>query len=427
MSGRWLVGAVLLAAVASGCKGQLNHAYCAEHPEDSDCRDAGLVRIDAPRPECESSAACTTDPSASVCDLDAKTCVECTSVEQQACTTRMMYCGDDRKCHGCLNDSHCASRVCLSSQTCAMESGVVYAQPTGSGTACSLAAPCALATAVEQLTATRSILKMTTTAQGMTGMLYDGPPLRFSQAFAVQLIATGTTFTPTGDGDAITAAGQSLEVFGLTITGSRRSGIGCTNSALILRRVHVLGSADWGVAGTGCSATIERSRFQSNVDGGISLAGGTHELRNNIIDRNGDTTLEQGNVRLTDVRGRFVFNTIAYNQSRTGGSRTSGVQCTAAGAGFTVSRNILAENGAAGRAISGTCTAVGNFITGTATEVRFNNPTELRLTAQSPEAAVRDDPDADAECQRDGTYIDDFQGEARPVVFCDKGADEFRP
>jgi hypothetical protein len=159
------------------------------------------------------------------------------------------------------------------------------------------------------------------------------------------------------------------------------------------------------------------------------ITSGLVEIRNNIVDRNGTTQLANGNVRLVSVEGRSVFNTIAYNQSRQGGGRTSGIECTAAGTGFMISRNILAQNGAANDKITeNDCVETGNFLTDDAGDVKFNSPTDLRLTAASPQAAVLDDPDALAECTRLGGYLDDYQGESRPVSgFCDKGADEYRP
>jgi hypothetical protein len=363
-----------------------------------------------------------------VCDQTAGTCVQCIAeVEESACAVTGTVCGPDRKCHGCIVDSHCSasSMVCLPSQSCASEASVVYAKPDGSGTACSKAMPCALPEAIAQLMPARPILKLTT----LEGSMYGGPAITLDKSFAVQLIGTGTTFTPQA-GPPITVTGNSVEILGLTIRGGQGSGIVCTQGGpLTVRRSTVDGSTGYGIETTGCNVTIERSRFSSNSLGGLSLTGGLVEIRNSIIDRNGTNQLDEGNVRLRAVEGRIVFSTLAYNLSRQGGGRTSGITCTAAGAGFVISRNILAQNGPANDKITeGDCIETGNFLADNADDVKFNSATELRLTAASPLAAVLDDPDALAECTRLGSYIDDYQGEIRPVGgFCDKGADEYRP
>jgi hypothetical protein len=423
---RALVGVALL-ALGAGCKGQLNAAYCAEHPDDGDCRDAGLVRIDAPKPECTFDDDCAGNPNGAVCDTAAHKCALCVDdVDETACTTQMMVCGVDQKCHGCIVDSDCASSsmVCLPTETCAEETGVLYTSPDGNGTLCTRAAPCALATAVQQLAPSRHIIKLTTTISGVD---YAGPPIAIAAQFGVQLIGTGTTFTPNAAGDAITASGQNLEILGLTIRSAQGSGVACTAGLLTLRRMAITGSTSFGVSTQACGVTIERTRLSANVAGGLSITAGDVEVRNNILDRNGSDKLEEGNIRLRTVSGRVVFNTLALNLSRAGGGRTSGITCTAAGGGLVISRNILADNGPANEEITGDCTAVGNFLTANVDEVSFVNTTDFRLSAQSPQAAVLDDPDADAECKRGGNYIDDFQGEPRPVGFCDKGADEYRP
>lgn len=425
MLARALLGVALAVAVSTGCKGQLNHQYCAEHPDDGDCRDAGLVRIDGPKPECERNEDCTDNPSGTVCDTTADKCAQCVlDVDESACTAQMMVCGVDQQCHGCIVDSDCSSSsVCLPTQSCANEGEVLYAAPGASGTACSKTAPCDLATAVDQLTPSRHIIKLTTTS----GTDYAGPPLVIAKDYGVQIIGTGTTFTPNANGDAITASGQNLEILGLTIRDTQGNGVACSAGVLSLRRMVVSGSTAYGVLTQGCTVTLQRTRLSANVAGGMSITAGDIEIRNNILDGNGSNALEEGNIKLRTVSGRVVFNTLALNRSRPGGGRTSGITCTAAGAGLTISRNILAANGPANEEITGNCTAVGNFLTVDFDDVKFVSTTDLRLTAQSPEAAVLNDPDADAECQRGGGYIDDFQGEPRPVVFCDKGADEYRP
>jgi hypothetical protein len=433
MLARSLVGSFVVwvaAAPLAACEGQLNAAYCADHLDDVDCRNAGLVRVDAPRPECTSDPDCATSPSGLVCDTGRNVCVQCIKDTNDAiCTSQTMVCGSDQKCHGCIVDSDCGSTsmVCLPSQSCAAEATVLYAAPQASGSACTKAAPCPLATAVEQLTATRHIIKLTTTFSGVD---YLAEPITIDEPFGVQIIATGTTLTPIGDGDAITASGQNLEILGMTITGAVGAGVKCTAGILTLRRTIVTASTGFGLDSTACTLTVERSRFSANKLGGIQVASGEAELRNNILDRNGtssSTGTVDGAMHIVNASGRAVFNTIALNLSRGGGSdRIGGIKCTSEG-GFALKRNIVADNGNTNILVTG-CTSIGNYDTRDVTTVKFLNTNDFRLTAQSPPGAVLDDPGATDDCKVNGALIDDYQGDPRPTnSFCDVGSDELEP
>jgi hypothetical protein len=431
MLARSLVGMLLAVAPLAACNGQLNAAYCADHLDDVDCRNAGLVRVDAPRPECVANADCATSPAGLVCDTARNVCVQCIAGTDDAiCTSQTMVCGPDQKCHGCNVDSDCASTsmVCLPSQTCATEDAVLYAAPTASGTACSKAAPCPLATAVDQLSTARHIIKMTT---AFSGADYVVEPISIDESFGVQIIATGTTLTPSTEGDAITTKGLNLEILGMTITGTQGTGVVCEAGILTLRRTNISGSTDWGLESEACTLTVERSRFSSNKAGGIEITSGEAELHNNILDRNGtsgsDGTTE-GALHLVNADGRAAFNTIALNLSRGGGSdRVGGILCSAGSAGFALRRNIIADNGNK-NLLTTTCTSLGNYDTTDVANVKFSNTNDFTLTAQSPPGAVLDDPSAGDDCKINGAYIDDFQGDPRPTNgFCDVGSDELQP
>jgi hypothetical protein len=432
MLARSLVGMLLVAAPLAACNGQLNAAYCADHLDDVDCRNAGLVRVDAPRPECVANADCATSPAGLVCDTVRDVCVQCIAgTDDAVCTSQTMVCGPDQKCHGCVVDSDCSSTsmVCLPSQTCAVESAVLYAAPTASGSACSKAAPCPLATAVDQLSAARHIIKMTTTFSGVD---YLVEPLEIDEPFGVQLIATGTTLTPTSEGDAITTKGQNLEILGMTITGTDGTGVACEGGILIVRRTSISGSSEFGLESEACSLTVERSRFASNEAGGIEITSGQAELHNNILDRNGTSGSSDGTIdgalHIVNADGRAAFNTIALNLSRGGGSdRAGGIKCSAGAGGFALRRNIVADNGNKS-ILTTTCTSLGNYETDDVANVKFLNTNDFKLTAQSPPGAVLDDPSAGDDCKINGAYIDDFQGEPRPTNgFCDVGSDELQP
>jgi hypothetical protein len=419
MMGRYCVAAMLL---AMGCGKELNPQYCATHPEDTDCYGAGLSTTDAPV-GCEVTHVCDSEPVNKVCEVDTGNCVQCIpEVDVTACTGSTSVCGDDRTCHGCLVDTHCtASNVCLPSGDCANTDDVLYVSPQGQGN-CTATSPCKLADAVGMISPTKKIIKMTTAA----GTDYTDPAFTINKP--VLVLGTGTTLT----GSAITVDGAAVEIVGLTLVDATADALSCSNGDLTLRRVTVNGSPGYGVHTTKCTATIERSRFSKNPLGGMFLDEGTFEVRNNIVDHNGSTALATGNVRFNKAKGRFVFNTVAYNSSENGGGgRIAGVAC-AGSAGLRVGRNIIVANGAANTLTGGDCKfgPADNYISAGPDAVKFVSNLDLHLTAASPKTnpIIVDDIGATPDCQIDGQYIDDFDGQPRPVNgFCDRGADEYRP
>lgn len=407
--------------LAIGCGKQLNPEYCANHPEDTDCYGAGLSSVDAPA-GCEVTQKCDMDPVNKVCEAATGNCVQCIpDVNTTACTGTTSVCGEDRTCHGCLVDTHCTtSNVCLPSGDCALMDDVLYVSPQGQGN-CTKTSPCKLADAVGQISTTKRIIKLTTGA----GTDYTDAPITLTKP--VLIIGTGTTLS----GATIIVMGARVEIVGVTITGGTGDGIRCEQGEVIVRRTLVRGNSGYGIATRQCRATIERNRLSENTLGGMFLDMGVFEVRNNIVDHNGTTALTQGNVRINQGQGRLVFNTIAYNRSENGGGgRVAGILCT--GPTLRVARNIVVANGAANALTGGDCNfgTADNYVSAGPDAVDFVSNTDLHLTATSPKTnpIIVDDIAAAADCQIDGKYIDDFDGQPRPINgFCDRGADEYRP
>jgi len=426
MMARQLFGAMIGIALAAGCGRQLNPTFCDDHPNDPDCRNSGLVQIDAPMGECTQSAMCAGNPNGTVCDTLSQTCVQCiVGIDVSGCAGGTPQCGDDNLCHGCIFDAHCsASNVCLPNGMCADETAVLYASVTGAGTACSQTAPCTFANALAAVTATKRIIKMLPNV-----MPYSEPPVTISTAQPVQVLAASAIFEPAGSGDAITVNAPNVEIVGLTVRNATGDGIACTaTSTLSLRQMKVTDNGGYGVSSNGCTVTIERSRFSRNPAGGMVLTAGKLEIRNNIIDRNGNSALDQGNITIQNASGRFVFNTIANNLSKGGGSRIGGIDCSpASGLTMQVARNILADNGA-GAAFGGNCTSgtATNYV-GKVADIKFSDTAAYKLGPMSPTTILRDDPESGPDCMLGAKYIDDYEGETRPVNYCDRGADELRP
>ncbi len=429
MLARQLAAALFAVTLAAACGKQLNPAFCDDHPNDPDCRTSGLVLIDAPMGECRDSAQCAGNPNGAVCDVLSQTCVQCiVDVDTTACTGAMPQCGEDNACHGCTLDSHCpVSGLCLPSGQCAEEATILYAAPDATGT-CTLTAPCTFTTAVQMVSATRHIIKLTTN-QGAT---YSEPPIAFPATQPVQVLGAGATFQPTGNGDALSATGGNVEIIGLAVknaAGPGADGVSCSGAAILsLRRMRITDNAEYGVTSNGCTMTIERSRLSRNPKGALQLAAGMLEIRNNIIDHNGNDALDTGNVNITNASGRVAFNTIVQNLSKGGKNRIGGVQCTHGPTQtFAVTRNIISANGP-GAAIGGDClTGTTNYTDKDITKAKFANLTDYKLTSMSPGTILLDDPEANADCMVGGMFIGDYEGQSRPANYCDRGADEYRP
>jgi hypothetical protein len=429
MMARQLQGAMIVAALAAGCGKQLNPAFCNDHPNDPDCRNSGLVAIDAPMGECTANAQCAGNPNGSVCDVLSQTCVQCiVGVDVSGCTGTAPQCGEDHVCHGCIYDAHCpASNVCLPNGMCADEVAVLYARPGATGTTCTQADPCTFTAALAAVSPTKHIVKLTAT----NGTVYREPPVTISTAQPVQILGASTTFEPLGDGDAITVTGPNVEIVGLTVanaTGAGSDGIACTGTSILsLRQMKVQDNAAYGVSSNGCTVTIERSRFSRNPSGALLLTAGKLEIRNNIIDHNGNGGLDQGNVTIQNASGRFVFNTVVQNLSKGGGGRIGGINCSpAAGLEMRVMRNIVSDNGG-GAAFGGTCTTGTTNFTGKVADIKFADLVDYHLTDKTPTTILRDDPESGPDCMTGAKYIDDYEGQTRPINYCDRGADEYRP
>ena len=423
---------MIASALAAGCGRQLNPAFCDDHPDDVDCRNSGMVAIDAPMGECTSSAMCAGNPNGTVCDVPSQTCVQCiVGIDVNSCSGNTPNCGEDHLCHGCVYDANCpASGVCLPAGTCADATAVLYARPGGIGLGtCTQAEPCTFTNALAAVTQTRHIIKLTVD-QGIT---YSEAPITFNApSIGVQVLGDGAAFEPIANGDALTVSAGNVEILGLSVRNATNDGLACTGGAtLALRHTKFTDqTAGFGVSSQGCKVTIERSRFQRNNSGAMSLTAGTLEIRNNIIDHNGNGNLEAGNVQIANSSGRFVFNTVVQNSSKGGGNgRIGGVNCSpASGLAMLISRNIVSDNGNV--PFGGNCSVPANSnYTGTVQNARFTNTTEYKLTENSPTTILRDDPEAQTDCQI-GTppkFIDDYEGQIRPAGFCDRGADEYKP
>jgi hypothetical protein len=391
---------------------------------DPDCFTTGVELIDAPTmPECTTDADCP-DAKLPACDPVNHRCVMCIADGNMTACAPTESCGPDQKCHGCITDGDCPlSGVCELDQSCATASEVRYAIPGGTGD-CSRAAPCTFEMAVSGLTMQAHIVKLL--ASGTTSTFTE-PPVSIDEDFPVQIIGKGITFEPDGSGDAITAEGTELAILGLTIRNATQSGVLCESGKLTLSQVTISDVARHCVEATSCDLDIRRSHLVSCGTRALVATGGTHEIRNNFLYNL--VSAGVGAIVLTDVAGRFVFNTMANITSPNGASKTAAIGCTQAGQ-FTIAQNLIARYGSAGTVIDNGCTDRENYWTQSLG--MFVGANDFHLNgAEAANILNVQTTDGIADCKEPGmpmVDIDDIDGITRPFeFFCDRGADEYLP
>ncbi len=406
---RTLVWIAASAALAASCGKQLNPEYCAAHPSDVDCQNAGMVTIDAPAP-CTSNAMCTTG----VCDTKIGQCVECT-IAMNVCTGATPVCDVDDHCHACTatDATHCSGTmpVCLPDDTCASADSFFYASPTGTGTTCSSATPCDLATAVGKLDAMHRVISLAAT---------PGPHYTGGLTIAANAVIFGDASRGvTGPADAIIDGSLSIgtpitvALDNLSVTGSPGAGLQCAAGTVTFHYSNSYNNAGPGIVATNnCMLNIDRSAIYSNQGGGITAETSTVHVANAFIYGNGGTTGAPA-VRLTTIMGSFNYSSIAYNVIK---KNTDAFSCqgSATVAFDIITGNITGGNGS--QFSTNGCMPNGDIVTGDPATI-FTSSTDLHLKLGSP--AIDQVPDT--ECIQN-----DIDGDARPRgTQCDVGGDEY--
>ena len=421
----------IIALAWSGCSlldsiggRRLKPEYCADHPADPDCRK------DFPDADnsCHSNASCMA-PTA-ICDLSgSKACVQCVASDQvSACTGASPVCGDNHVCRGCGSHADCPlSNACLPDGSCATVAQVAYVDPaTGTGNACSLAAPCKKVS--DALATARPYVKLKGTID---------EAVTINNQNVTVLADPGAKLTRTNPGVILKVDGTStVEIVDLAIAdGLGGTGIGISllpgnMASLTLLRSTVSNNAGGGISASGGTLTVTQSTISGNTGGGISISGGQFDLTNNFIVSNGGPLAVFGGAKIDGIATgtgahRLDFNTITANQ--TSGTLTAGVLCSAIAVPLTFASNIVFRNGS-GMQVEGSGCAwnysdIGQVITGTAdinADPLFVNVSQgdFHIQATSP-AKDTADPGAMENV--------DFDGDARPQgTHSDMGADEVK-
>ena len=424
-------------ALAAGCGKQLNPDYCEAHAGDPDCVAHGFIAIDA-APPCMTDNDCP-DPAHHVCDTMIHACVQCTPTDHAACAAPPAACSTGDVCVGCTKDGDCGSGgVCLvASNTCVDVSALLYASPSGTGSACSEASPCSLPTAITTADAAHHVIELQGTTYTLTGTLElnkEGLLLLPSQG------AKPLLTTPSGTVLHVTA---SVELDGIEVQGTNDDIIVCDGSAaranLVLERVNVHGSTRDAINSNKCNVTLERSRVSSVKETAVWANDAVINLRNSFIYSNGANDYQYAAVVLRgNTTGTLQFNTISYNTGydqmigigphKTEITEPSSLDCDQNGSNsVSVIGNLFIEDGKVAvryTACSGNYTT-DNFI-GKADDAKFASPpTDLHLTMDTPTGTGKVRDDGNTNCANNGQDLD---GDARPQnAACDYGADEFTP
>jgi len=414
---RILVALALLAA----CGKHLNAEFCAQNPKDPDCLNAGLTVIDAPH-ACTSDSECPGE----VCDTGKGQCVQCVMGNEAACGAQ--HCGTDDTCHECLNDSQCSAGICQPDVLmCLSNDSFLYAAPNGSGSICSMAAPCTLAGAIAKLDALHRGISVA------TGDYHEGPLMITASAVLIGQGANGdpsltkVTMKAGGTGPVITtnaAAGVAIDY--MSVYGGDTDGVSCAGGSLTFLRSLSYGNGAHGISSTGgCKLDVERSQIYTNgVDALFTQASDVKVLNNFMFD-NGRGNQDGGAVRLgPGTTGALQYNSVAFNHYKN--PSDGGFTCDN-GASAAADFNIFSGDVGKQEYTRGGCEMRTNYVASDAGGVGFkssNPPYDLHLTDESPSDAEAGIP------IRDNTNTTctalDIDGDARPYnTFCDLGADEY--
>jgi hypothetical protein len=237
---------------------------------------------------------------------------DCTTPDRPVCQANV--------CRGCLVDAECpGSNVCLADGSCADPARVVYAAQTGTGTACSEAAPCSFDQAVAAVTATANVVKL---APGT----YDRPA---QLAITKDMIVTGEGAT--FHGTAMMPATLMFDITSVAVTFMRvhfdlngMFGAECVmNGQLHLDRVVITNGAA-GAYSSACTFSIDRSLIDGVSQYGLYLINSTVTVTNTFVTNSGATS--QGGLVLNGSTGVVEHVTLSADTAAMAGGQA--IRCT---------------------------------------------------------------------------------------------------
>lgn len=403
---------IALLALVSGCYKDNPNFDGGDVVPDSD---------DMTGPACETSNECTSDTP--VCDD--QVCVQCTAVNQEACTPSLV-CGDDNRCRTCESHDECLlSRACLASGQCAEAEDVAYVAPGGTGVDCTFAEPCD--TLLEAVDQGRPVIKL---AAGRT----DGTATVRLTNRAIEVVAEPGAELGAGpdsvirlDGPTAAATVSDVTIIGdqvpIAMTAAAFS-VTEMGGALALHRVTVHHHRGAAIRASGGDIAVDRCNLVENTGGGVFLSDARFTITSSLIVNNGATTSTFGGVQITRAQGasKFAFNTVASNVSND--LTRSGMDCTPA---FPFTSSIIRGNNVVDACMASYTLFVpplllpggGNNVSGNS---RFIE-TDPMLYGQATFYRIEEDSAASNVAMPDATVTTDIDGDARATT-PDMGADE---
>jgi hypothetical protein len=244
-----------------------------------------------------------------------------------------------------VQNTDCASNVCLPDGVCGDDSNVAYVDPTApaTNTQCTFADKCQLIE--DALLTKRPYIKLQGTI--LEAVVID------TQAVTL-LGEPGTTLGRDSNGVVLVVTGGSdVGIFDLTIVGAAEKGIAVDmNSTLRLTRVGVTncnGKDHRAIEAKNSTLIMKASSIYSNAGGGVLVdAMAIYQITNSFIYRNGTDTAMVGGLSLlptSSTFNRFEMNTVVDNRATA--TAAGGVNCKA---NIVAPNNLIARNYAGGHA-----------------------------------------------------------------------------
>ena len=342
----------------------------------------------------------------------------------------------------CTQHSQCASGICKSDGTCAMDSEIAFTTPTGSPNSdCSRAAPCTLDRALQL-----SVPPGGQYIEVESGDYSETAPLHLTDLrhlvghsasdTVVRNTAGGTVFVVDALADVTLDSLHIADAKDSMLNASDGYGASCPNTPSGPRTLHVLNSLFTnnmrsGIFGGLCTFEIRRSIFDGNYDG-VSIAGNITIDRCSFISNPDQGALVDGNFSVTNsffaqsqvglaVGGGMTMAVLSFNTVVANGSY--GVMCSyqPPASPLAAENNIIVGN-AVDTAAYGTdppCTYQGSIVGAPIAQLHFAHADAAPYDYHVMQGSIAIDAAM-------GPPIDhDYDGELRPKGnAADVGADE---
>lgn len=326
---------------------------------------------------------------------------------------------------------------------------VFYVSVGGSGDCSTPTTTCELATALGKL-GSNAIIDI------MDNGPYSGTSLSLASGTLVMFVNSGSA-TLSNIPISVTNS-ASLTLDSLTITNTTGDGIDCTNATLAAEQVYVLSNGSNGINASSCTLTVERSRIGSNTESGIYANDSTVTIDNNFVyGNNVKASNSYAGVLLTGSTSGIVrFNSIAYNGynngNRTNANVGGGLSCQAGNLDATdnlvIGNNTQQDQSYLDISFDMQTCQLRYVTDGFQTDLTLTtadlpgggggrhpqpaqpgeamliSQSDLHLTSSTPLGLILDNTNIVAGGATGCASFKDIDGEARPKVACDVGADE---